>query len=356
MTAGHHEVRGAARANSLNLIRLALAATVLVSHALITYGHDEPALVGRSGGTWAVIGFFIISGYLITRSRERLSLSTFLLHRVARLYPAYWLCLIVTALLAVAVQPLPDTARAALGYVLRNFTLVQGQGGIASTLSSVPHPDVWNASLWTLPHEMACYLIVACLGPVLRRSRRTGVIVFWLVSLAMYALLPKVIPNAPLFARQFTMLLTFFAAGAAVHALPSSALRPTSRGRFWALLVIGLTAFCLLTAFNGRLGPSIGAPLLGAALLALSARWPGPALPQTHDISYGVYVYAFPMSQVLALMFWPSLPFWCYLALVGVLTTGAAVCSWLLVERRALSAAKSYTSARARTRGSRFAS
>jgi peptidoglycan/LPS O-acetylase OafA/YrhL len=60
------------RHNSLNALRLALATLVVVSHAWPLTGLEpEPGFGGANLGTWAVFGFFAISGFLITRSRLR---------------------------------------------------------------------------------------------------------------------------------------------------------------------------------------------------------------------------------------------------------------------------------------------
>ncbi len=87
----------ARRDNSLNLVRLVLAALVLVSHAYaITARGPEPEWEGQTLGTWAVYGFFALSGFLITGSRMGSPFGTFLLRRIARIYPGYLTVLVVT--------------------------------------------------------------------------------------------------------------------------------------------------------------------------------------------------------------------------------------------------------------------
>ena len=86
------------RDNSLNLIRLGLALLVLVAHGFYLSGAGTgPSFEGENLGGWAVFGFFTISGYLITASRFANPLGRYLLLRVARIYPAFLVCLVVTA-------------------------------------------------------------------------------------------------------------------------------------------------------------------------------------------------------------------------------------------------------------------
>lgn len=83
------------RNNSLNLIRLILALAVLVHHSWpLTGAADEPVFAGETLGGWAVSGFFVISGYLITGSRFSHGLGDYLVHRIARIMPAFIVCLL----------------------------------------------------------------------------------------------------------------------------------------------------------------------------------------------------------------------------------------------------------------------
>ena len=62
------------RKNSLNLFRLILAALVLFAHSWYIAGRGSgPSIQGENLGGWAVAGFFVLSGFLITRSRLRTS-------------------------------------------------------------------------------------------------------------------------------------------------------------------------------------------------------------------------------------------------------------------------------------------
>jgi hypothetical protein len=88
--------------NAFGLFRFALAALVIVSHCypLGGFGRDplEVVTAGRlSLGLFAVAMFFVLSGFLITRSASRTSAVRFLWHRFLRIFPGYWVCLVVCA-------------------------------------------------------------------------------------------------------------------------------------------------------------------------------------------------------------------------------------------------------------------
>lgn len=88
----------ATRANGLNLLRLILAAIVIISHSWSAGGFGpEPRIGDLNLGAWAVGGFFAISGYLVTGSRLRLALHHFLLRRALRILPGFWACLLLVS-------------------------------------------------------------------------------------------------------------------------------------------------------------------------------------------------------------------------------------------------------------------
>src|SRR4051812_20340496 len=87
------------RRNSLNFIRLVLAASVIVSHSWVIGNiGPEPEAGGEHLGSWAVIGFFAVSGYLISRSRvNSSSIRSFYVARLLRIYPGFIVCLLAVA-------------------------------------------------------------------------------------------------------------------------------------------------------------------------------------------------------------------------------------------------------------------
>jgi peptidoglycan/LPS O-acetylase OafA/YrhL len=327
----------APRANGLNLLRLLLAGAVLVAHALLVAGVPAPPHVDL--GYWAVAGFFCISGYLVTRSASRLPTTTYLRHRLARLMPGYWMCLLVTGVvIAPAAVSQPDLIGDGLVYASANAGLVITQWSIDGTPAVGNYPGVWNASLWTLLHEFVCYLVVG--GLVLlrpfRRAKWAGWALAWLVAVTLHVALLRFAPDAPFLLRGFARLLPLFLAGALVQAVcPLSRLR-LSTGV--TALAVGCVAVLLVPAW----GMQLSAPLLAYGLLAVGLRLPSPRFVAREDISYGTYLYAFPVTQLLAHFWLPegAVSVVAWLAAIAVLTTSLALASWFLVEKKALSWAR----------------
>lgn len=353
-----HEVAGPAvdrprKGNSLNLFRLVLAVLVLVSHAYPIAGRPEPTWQGEHLGTWAVAGFFVISGYLITGSRMRTHFSEFLVHRIARIFPAFVVSLLVTVIVIAPVgywrvngslEAYLTTPNTPLNYVVSNLFLRIPDYSIAGTPSSVPLVGTWNGSLWTLYYEFLCYLVVGVLAllPVVKRSPVPIAVVFVLSVLAH--------ANIGELARYFgpnvdvlflAPLLPYFLGGALVYVLrdtiPTGAVVGIGAG------ILGVVAILL----EPRWGGQAAAPFLTVAILWLSTVVPSPAVLRTHDISYGVYIYTFPLQQILVLAGLHR-TMWLFMLLTLVAVTVPATASWLLVERPIMRRVRTYDTDRVR--------
>lgn len=323
------------RSNSLNALRLVLATLVIVTHAHHIGGYDGSwdRIAGRQVGDWAVAGFFAISGYLILGSRERsATLWAFLWRRVLRIYPAFWMVLLVVAVLfapVAAVREGVDYAIAdAIRYVVVNATLYIAQWGIGDTLTTVPVAGVWNGSLWTLMYEFACYVVAGVIVSWMPRAARgAGLLVAWASCVVVSFVAEAPDAGLPGTVTAFGWLGAFFFAGALVYAYGQ-------RLRISAVSVVAALAAAAIVVLLGAPFALLSPPV-AYLLLAASVRLPLRKVAARNDPSYGVYIYGYPVQQSLVLAGADSLPFLLFTVLSVTATLPFAYASWFLVERPA---------------------
>jgi peptidoglycan/LPS O-acetylase OafA/YrhL len=324
--------------NSLNAIRLVLAATVIVSHTWLVNGLGLPPMVGGTDpGHVAVAGFFAISGYLVTSSRLRSStLRAYLWRRFLRIYPAFVVALIVVAFvlapLSTLIDPSSDMDWGSGGlYVLSNAGLYLQQATVEHTLSNNAFPFVWNVPLWTLFYEALCYLAVGLLSWLLPRRMLGGAsIVLFVASTAVslgFHLWPGMLVSP--IVDNFASLGSFFFAGTLIfiyrERIPSSVLL--------AVLCIALAG---LLATAGAFTPLAAVPVAYVVLYA-GSRLPGTRIGRRNDISYGMYIYGFPVQQLMIVILGGGvIPLWLFATMSVVATVPLAWLSWVAVEKPAL--------------------
>lgn len=332
------------RDNNFNLIRISAAAAVLVSHAFpiaLGTGAIEPLqpLIGRSLG-WVAVGvFFVISGFLIARSFDRKTrLIDWFVARVMRLFPALLVVVLLTAfVLGPLVTVLPEGSYFSdpwvATYVLRNLTLVSLQYGLPGVFGELPYPEAINGSLWTLIHEVICYMGVLVLGlaGILRRPRWIAVALVAYLALYAATTLPVMAEAVPEKAIALRNLSLPFAIGMTLYVWRDRV--PLSWG-----VCAGLGAAVALLH---------GTPVFGEAfVLWLSytvfvvAYLPGGWVRRYNtlgDYSYGLYIYAFPAQQLAVHLFGPMTP-WQNMAIAFPTALFCAILSWRWIEKPALAA------------------
>jgi peptidoglycan/LPS O-acetylase OafA/YrhL len=319
---------------------------------------------GETLGKWAVAGFFVLSGYLITGSRVSRPLGEYLVHRVARIFPGYLVCLVGIVLLPAPIAYLAEhgtldgylsTKVAPLHFLWANLGLKIGAWQVAGTPRDVPYPRVWDGSLWTLWPEFCCYLVIGfafCFAAV-RRRRRLALTTAFVVCVALRAgygtLSGYVTRGGDL--RDLIDLLPFFLGGAVIYAWRDR-LRYHLPGAIAAGVITGI-----LVRFVPEAGAHLAAPGIAYILLWAGTVLPSPDLVKREDISYGIYIYGFVVQQCLVLAGGAALPMPAFATAAIGLSILPATASWLLIERPAMRRARGlaaypglYRRAAARTR------
>jgi peptidoglycan/LPS O-acetylase OafA/YrhL len=326
---------------NFDFLRLVAAGTVMFSHAfLIAYGDEsrEPLvmLLGTHNnlGIFAVMIFLILSGFLVSRSAELSgSLGSFLWKRALRIYPGLIVCAVF---LGFVVAPLFSSlgAKAFLhsdlgrDYVV-STVLWPGHEWQIDTVSFYPDPTGWLShviagTLWTVPQEILCYLLLAVM--VVFSLNRLKILLPFFVMVMLVRTEPEVWNKGML--SQFLFLLPSFLAGCILWHL-----RDRMNGA-WA--VFG-TVMTIITAFFGQ--QFMLFPLTAAypfMYFATSRHVRLPSVARLGDISFGLYLYGWPVAQICRAYLGESSPWWSVWLLSTLLTVPIAYASWHLVEKPAL--------------------
>lgn len=323
------------RRNGFDVLRLLFAVLVAVDHGISAHHGGQPH-IGQSGiGDFALDGFFLLSGFLVTRSWFRLeSFPRFAWHRFLRIMPGFWVCLVVVAFVvapvAAALQGMSPLlpfigTPSAWDYVLHNAGLLIVHFDIAGILADLPKEDSFNGALWTLAFEAFCYAIVGVLGALgLLRGRPALVPAAAAVLLALTAMQEAGLPV--LLDDRVIRLVLMFLLGATAYLYAD---RIPMRGDV-AAAATGLFLVSLALFDDYR--------VLGAVPLTYLCLWAGTGFVARirTDLSYGVYIYHWPLQQLLVLTALGTAPAAVFVPVSIALALLPAAASWYLVERPAL--------------------
>jgi peptidoglycan/LPS O-acetylase OafA/YrhL len=319
------------------LLRLIAASLVVYSHGMAFArtlgGPDVLAWMGAGdAGALAVDVFFVASGFMIAGSYlRRRHLLDFLWARLLRIYPAYLLCLLGCAYVLGAIYTTLPLA-AYLGqhevthYVSKNMQL---SPGMVWTLPGVfthnPKMDVVNGAIWTLPAEVRMYLWVALLGGlgILARRRWCNLAIAALLAWGLFGPVP--VPMVPIEA--YRHLAAYFALGVLCY---------VNRERVpvgWPL-VIALAGLAWLLHATPVYAFAFGLAL-ASFVFAFAYATPWHGFNRFGDYSYGLYLWGFPLQQVVAYHLPQAGPL--QNAVLGWLAAMAlAVLSWHAIEKPCL--------------------
>ena len=239
----------------------------------LLYAFSAALDTGRVG----VILFFAISGFVIPSSLRAIgnqtkanALRVFLIRRVFRLYPAYWLSVVGAALLGLLFM-----TPFSLQTVLLNLTMIQSVFGA---------PDVLGL-YWTLRLELIFYIACACLFTLGVLQQPRGLVVGVFAGTIIFAVLPR-----------------------CMHLLNPNWLDPTSAGPFlnylteYALFISVMFWSALFRCWHDR-DQAEGTPPFSRAILVILILFPLAicTLPVLNLIFYA-YVPNALASKLSALM------------------------------------------------------
>ena len=346
------ESLGKDRKNNIGAFRLILACAVIVSHSPQLLGLPSHELLTQFGsevslGAIAVDGFFILSGYLIAGSYlSKNDAAQFLFSRIRRIYPGF---IAASAVCIIAVAPLSGSKFPTVGELItslgRSLILLPPEAsGAFHTLKF----QALNGAMWSIRYEFRCYMLVLLLGILgLLSNRRvmmlitTSLITLLAFRAWIYFPIPKGEFHRFVFGvfgdpEQVIRLNAIFLSGACFRLLPPRVLNPRAAGAA-ALVTIFAVIF---TQFGEVAMATTGSYALLWAALKLKSRIL-ETVNSKNDISYGTYLYAWPIASLLILEAQgaglPISPFQLTI-ITTILAMLAGAISWFLIESPAMQA------------------
>jgi len=299
-------------------------------------------------GLFALVGmFFALSGFLVTGSAvKNPEIKSFIVNRILRIVPALS---VETTLCALLLGPL--LTQLPLREYFTDYQFYRYFGNIVGHITfelpglfvTNPWPEMVNANLWTLPWELWCYvfafllLLTGLISGEFRKSRwislTIGVVV--LVELVGTFVDPhafSVRQDSTRFAGWYIVMMFFFGMLFRLNAKYISL--------NWMLFVAAAACYAVMMWFNILL-PLAGIFLTYCTVYIGMQKFPAFDRVFFQDLSYGIYLYGFPLSQATIYLFmtWfgrPHLSFVFVFPVVLVLTLGFAMMSWNCIEKPAL--------------------
>ncbi|MHB0849822.1 acyltransferase family protein [Stutzerimonas nitrititolerans] len=325
-------------ANNFDFLRFFAASAVVIGHCywLSGAGAAEPVRLFTGSMDMADIAvnlFFVMSGFLIAASwMNSRSVLDFAAKRALRIFPALCVSVLFTVLVVGPLAtglPLKDylSSSETLRY-LGNMALIT-HFHLPGVFTGNPFPDTVNGSVWTLPYEVLMYATVLALG-LLRLFGRIAVLVVPMSLLIIHFHLAPALGLESDILRKSTRLGMFFFFGSALYLyrreLPWN----------WKI-ALSLLALTLLSA-RTELWFYIHVLTLPYLTIYLAhLRIPRlSGFGKYGDFSYGIYIFSFPIQQLLMHWLGPQLSLGAFMAISLSASIAIAALSWHFIESPAL--------------------
>ncbi|QHW31544.1 acyltransferase [Paenibacillus rhizovicinus] len=329
------------KANNFDFLRLFAATLVIFSHSYPLTGHAEVPVpfVLNSYGSLGVKIFFLISGFLIMSSFLRNpSVVMYFKARILRVIPGL---LFALALSSLVLGPLVSTLSPSDYFnnhqtydYFKMLFLYSVRYILPGVFEGNVYPQSVNGSLWTLEYEFTFYIMIAILGVTrLLVDKRVVLFVFFMfLTLTYYQtwLVDKSVGTIHI--RDFFEFGLYFSAGMLLYSFRDYI-------RIDRLVAIFCVVLLLFSTWHGGLGPELFV-FIGGYLIIYLALSPDIRLTWVSrfgDFSYGMYIFAFPVQQLVVYLNGGTMksPFMNFI-ISFIITLILSIISWHLVEKHAL--------------------
>jgi peptidoglycan/LPS O-acetylase OafA/YrhL len=326
--------------NNFNIIRFLAASLVLFSHSYSLSQSEEP-LVHISGflsfGLLSVYTFVFISGFLVTKSWiDTQDVIIFIKKRFLRIFPGLLSVSLFTAFIIgplVTYVPLAEYLNDPLTIMyLRNVYLYPLSSHLPGVFENNPFPDAVNGSLWLIPVLVFLYASLAIFGQLRLINKKHYVALFTVVLFGVFLLdmsNPSLKNQAIFYMPAYYLLCSslFFYIGVLCYLYRDKIILRRSLAILSMILFLISLKLPFGLVLNVFVLPYL---ILYFASLDIAAL---RKFNQTTDLSYGIYLYAFPIQQTFMHFFGKKLNVMTFFIASYFTTLIIAYLSALLIEK-----------------------
>lgn len=344
------------RTNNFDLIRLIAAMQVLIWHGAVHFKIFDN-MYGFLSVLFHFPGvpvFFTISGFLISYSLERnnFDLKKYFRNRALRIYPALWVCTVLTGLLLIYYIK-PIIIKDLLIWFVAQITFLQFYVTPSLKVWGAGHP---NGSLWSIAVELQFYMILPIVLYIINRAKKLLHINIIIAVMFVLAVIMRYVINTNPWILSHELLakflgntvfyyLYFFLTGIAIYknwGWLGKFLR--EKVFMWlAIYIVYVLVFhtwlkLYIDPYDVSVWGIIANTLLSLFSLSFAFSYVNLSknLLNENDISYGIYIYHLPViNTMLSYGFFGSI--W-DLIVMAIVVSIIAYASWKLIEQRALKA------------------
>lgn len=309
------------------------AVLVVYSHSFALTGTQGYQILGLDSGQLRVKAFFAICGYLVMKSwLSNPSIKDYAFKRALRIFPPLTIAVVVTIFIIGPITttlPLLDYFSLPRTYQYLNNILLYPQYDLPAVFNSNIYPSAVNGSLWTIPAEVFLYFLFPVLL-LIGLSRYIVLISLALILSSLYATSYYDIQSFPVIyansTYSFLQVAPYFILGSIFSLL-------LKKENFSIYI-----AFILIIIMN--MTPS-GFVQSVFSVFVITYTWISFGEGYTKylripkrvgDLSYGIFLYSFPIQQMLVnFNIYPTNPYANFF-LAATLSATAAYFSWHYLE------------------------
>lgn len=325
------------RDNNFDFLRFLAATLVIFSHSFaLTAKTYDPYLLLTHYATFGIVAvniFFILSGFLITKSwLDNPKIFIYLKKRILRIMPGLFVAVMFTIFV---IGPIATTMSMreyfhnpvtkeyfSNAYLSINFYL---PGVFETNL----YKNGVNGSLWTLPIEFKLYMLVLALG-IIRLFYKRIIILILGVSVFVYGAVNLLLPalyNLDPTQQDYLRCAVYFSMGITMYIFRDK-IKFSKK-----ILVVALIFF--LASFQSKYGSTISYLTLPYIMLYIGLLKTSAfnIFSKYGDFSYGLYIYAFPVQQTIVHLSKNNISVAGLFLSAFLVTLFLAICSWNLIEK-----------------------